>query len=719
MAEESSGGAPKSRRGTFRTVGQRHKEQLVSLMAQLDSTQPHFVRCIVPNTEKRPGRMELPLVLDQLRCNGVLEGIRIARLGFPNRLPFTEFVSRYALLASSAYDKQSMDGRVQSGYIAESIGLDPACYKIGLTKIFFKAGVLAELEEQRDAYLHDVFTRFQASCRGCGTRRIVRKRLRQRAAKQVLQESAREYKKLESNAWWRLYMRLLPLLAASHDDDEIKRHEMEMAVARERALRDEQEKARLVELESRLTKRCDMLQEQLDDERTNHASTHDILNATKQRLAEAEAELNDIQAEREGWSREANDLQRQMDEGAQREMDIQAELASVCEQLNKQLSSRAALEREHSEAVDRVSSLETMLDQARVSLDEHVQHAERHIEDLAAKHEAELHGVRTDLELARHQLSKSDALSERLAMLEAERQQLQEAHISVQATLSEREAHFKREEEKREALQGALASVQSECAMLHEKLKHMSEKLRETNQLRDQVNETYASECRTSKTIMSERDNARSELSALRQEYAKEKEEMQREIADKGAELKKAHSKAYALELENRRLETMQNKTTVEHVHVLEEAKKYTDRQLSDVQNELQELSTYTRSLERTRARMQQGQEVLSRTVGGLSIEEAISQRDEARSALEEAEKASSNQLKMARAEYETRIKKLEDELRRMSKNHQTEKALTSLGSGRKSHAAAARQVLAEIQMETELLAKDLARASSLHTPSQ
>ena len=612
-----------------------------------------------------------------------------------------------------------MDGRVQSGYIAESIGLDPACYKIGLTKIFFKAGVLAELEEQRDAYLHDVFTRFQASCHGYGTRRIVRKRLRQRAAKQVLQESAREYKKLESNAWWRLYMRLLPLLAASHDDDEIKRHEMEMAVARERALRDEQEKARLVELESRLTKRCDMLQEQLDDERTSHASTQDTLNGTKQRLAEAEAELNDIQAEREGWSREANDLQRQMDEGAQREMDIQAELASVCEQLNKQLSSRAVLEREHSEAVDRVSSLETMLDQARVSLDEHVQHAERHIEDLAAKHEAELHGVRTDLELARHQLSKSDALSERLAMLEAERQQLQEAHISVQATLSEREAHFKREEEKREALQGALASAQSECAMLHEKLKHMSDKLRETNQLRDQVNETYASECRTSKTIMTERDNARSELSALRQEYAKEKEEMQREIADKGAELKKAHSKAYALELENRRLETMQNKTTVEHVHVLEEAKKYTDRQLSDVQNELQELSTYTRSLERTRARMQQGQEVLSRTVGGLSIEEAISQRDEARSALEEAEKTSSNQLKMARAEYETRIKKLEDELRRMSKNHQTEKALTSLGSGRKSHAAAARQVLAEIQMETELLAKDLARASSLHTPSQ
>ena len=91
--DDSGEGATRSRvkKGLFRTVAQRHKEQLTTLMSQLHSTHPHFVRCILPNHKKRPKQFSAPLVLDQLRCNGVLEGIRIARTGFPNRLPFAEF----------------------------------------------------------------------------------------------------------------------------------------------------------------------------------------------------------------------------------------------------------------------------------------------------------------------------------------------------------------------------------------------------------------------------------------------------------------------------------------------------------------------------------------------------------------------------------------------------------------------------------------------------
>lgn len=743
-SEETS--APKSRRGTFRTVGQRHKEQLVSLMSQLDSTQPHFVRCIVPNTHKQPGRMDLSLVLDQLRCNGVLEGIRIARLGYPNRLPFTDFVTRYALLAQDALRSHSMDGRVQSCRIAESIGMDPAQYKIGLTKIFFKAGVLADLEEQRDACLHDILMRFQASCRGHQTRRIVQKRLRQRASKQTLQQSAQAYMKLQSNAWWRLYMRLLPLLAASKDDDEIKRHEMEMAIARERALRDEQEKARMAELEARLKQQCMMLEEQLDDERTQHASTHDTLNGTTQRLTDAEAELAELQSEREAWLRETNDLQRQIEEGSQRETEIQAELTGVCEQLNKQLSSRAKLEREHGEAVLRAESLEEALDDARNSLHSYQERTEQHIQDLAAKHEAELHRMRTELELVTQRAEDYEDLKKCLDNAEKERTELRDAYNSAKSIISSNEARFQQESEKRQPLEQALSDAKREHDSLRAQLASTEEARRTAehaqSQLKskhDRMSELYASKQEAHKVLISERDEARAELASLRQTYAKNQAELQSEckriseqetvqekqrselqckLDESSANLKKAQDKIRSLELENRRLESLQNKTTVEHVHVLEEAKKYTDRQLSDVQTELQELSTYTRSLERTRARMQQEHEVLARTAGGLSIEEAIIQRDEARAALERAESDSARTLKKSRAEYESRIRKLEDELRRMHKNHQTEKALTSLGSGRKSHAAAARQVLAEIQMETELLAKDLARASSLHQPS-
>jgi myosin heavy subunit len=80
--------------GSFQTVSNKHKEQLNKLMTMLYSTTPHFVRCIIPNEMKKPGLADANLILHQLRCNGVLEGIRICRKGFPNRMPFDEFKQR-------------------------------------------------------------------------------------------------------------------------------------------------------------------------------------------------------------------------------------------------------------------------------------------------------------------------------------------------------------------------------------------------------------------------------------------------------------------------------------------------------------------------------------------------------------------------------------------------------------------------------------------------
>jgi myosin protein heavy chain len=87
----------RTRKGMFRTVSQLYKEQLSKLMVTLRNTNPNFVRCIIPNHEKRASKIDAPLVLDQLRCNGVLEGLRICRQGFPNRIPFQEFRQRYSL----------------------------------------------------------------------------------------------------------------------------------------------------------------------------------------------------------------------------------------------------------------------------------------------------------------------------------------------------------------------------------------------------------------------------------------------------------------------------------------------------------------------------------------------------------------------------------------------------------------------------------------------
>ena len=101
----------RTRKGMFRTVSQLYKEQLAKLMVTLRNTNPNFVRCIIPNHEKRAGKIDAPLVLDQLRCNGVLEGIRICRQGFPNRIPFQEFRQRYELLTPNVIPKGFMDGK--------------------------------------------------------------------------------------------------------------------------------------------------------------------------------------------------------------------------------------------------------------------------------------------------------------------------------------------------------------------------------------------------------------------------------------------------------------------------------------------------------------------------------------------------------------------------------------------------------------------------------
>merc|ERR1719312_1738359 len=100
-----------NRKGMFRTVSQLYKEQLSKLMVTLRNTNPNFVRCIIPNHEKKAGKINAPLVLDQLRCNGVLEGIRICRQGFPNRIPFQEFRQRYELLTPNVIPKGFMDGK--------------------------------------------------------------------------------------------------------------------------------------------------------------------------------------------------------------------------------------------------------------------------------------------------------------------------------------------------------------------------------------------------------------------------------------------------------------------------------------------------------------------------------------------------------------------------------------------------------------------------------
>lgn len=215
--EQAVGEASNGRRrnGMFRTVAQRHKEQLTHLMTTLGKTNPHFVRCIIPNKEKKPAQFSNALVLDQLRCNGVLEGIRIARSGFPNRLDFAEFRARYQPLAENPQRFEYVDGQRACSMILRDLNFDTSLYKVGLSKVFFRNGVLAELENRRDELIKEKITALQAIYRGASVRKTFEKKIFRRNAAEVIAKTFKAYAANANDPWWQLLASMKPLLSSA------------------------------------------------------------------------------------------------------------------------------------------------------------------------------------------------------------------------------------------------------------------------------------------------------------------------------------------------------------------------------------------------------------------------------------------------------------------------------------------------------------------------
>ena len=166
LAGEMTKGQERSR---SQTVGARFRDQLKDLMIRLNETQLHFVRCIKPNGEQKASLFDSPLALHQLRCCGVLEVARIARAGYPTRYLHEEFAERYRLLLPG-------DGRSGAGALEECtrllghFGVKESFYQFGRTKVFFRAGVLGQLEDHAARVSRSVLT-IQSTWRMLGCRR--------------------------------------------------------------------------------------------------------------------------------------------------------------------------------------------------------------------------------------------------------------------------------------------------------------------------------------------------------------------------------------------------------------------------------------------------------------------------------------------------------------------------------------------------------------------
>merc|ERR1719289_343442 len=196
----------KKKGSSLMTISAAHRESLMKLMTSLHSTHPHFVRCIIPNEIKKSGHTDAPLVMHQLNCNGVLEGIRICMLGLPNKVPYADFMARYSIVAPKIFSDMKDDPKGCANKALPAAGLDPDDFRTGHTKVMFRAGKLSNLEEIREQALSKIVLKMQAHVRKCLTSVTFKEKIAEKKAIFSIQNNIRNYYRCKNWAWYQFYM---------------------------------------------------------------------------------------------------------------------------------------------------------------------------------------------------------------------------------------------------------------------------------------------------------------------------------------------------------------------------------------------------------------------------------------------------------------------------------------------------------------------------------
>jgi len=490
--------ATRRKGSAFQTVSFRHKEQLKNLLSTLMSTSPHFVRCIIPNEQKQPGLIEGQLVLHQLRCNGVLEGIRICRKGFPSRMLFADFKQRYQILAASAIPGGFIDGKVASEKLIEALQLDESEFRIGLTKVFFRSGIVGELEEMRDERLSKIISQFQAYCKAHLMRIEYKKMCDQRLGLAVIQRNIRKFLMLRNWSWWKLYIKVQPLLSIARAEDDMKEKEEELKKAMENAAANE---ARRNELETQLTDIMSQKDKLFAD-----------LQAETDRLIDAEDKLMHVQADKDKLESSLNEAIEKL-EGEEHTTSKLSEKVRKAEAEIEDLTNKG---QEMSENITKLQGEKASRDKQIDSLNE----------DIARQDEA-------IAKLGKEKKGVEENLQERTEQLQAAEDKIS----NLNKTKSKLEAHIKETEFSLQKEKESKAKLDKEKRKVEGDLRETREKLADTE-----------NDLKTAKDTIVKRDKAIKELEEIKESNENTIKQLQKKIQELLARIEELEE-----ELENER----------------------------------------------------------------------------------------------------------------------------------------------------------------------
>ncbi|NXM14075.1 MY18A protein, partial [Ploceus nigricollis] len=307
------------------------KLQVDALIDSIKKSKLHFVHCFLPKAGgggdpqavpcRRGGGSELelpagdmPLLRAQLRGSRLLDALRMYRQGYPDHMVFAEFRRRFDVLAPHLTKKHGrnyivVDEKRAVEELLESLDLEKSSYHMGLSRVFFRAGSLARLEEQRDTQTSRNITLFQAACRGFLARQHFKKRKIQDLAIRCVQKNIKKNKGVKDWPWWKLFTTVRPLIEVQLTEDQIRGKDVEIQQLKSKLEKVEKERNELRLNSDRLESRITELTSELTDERNTGESASQLLDAETAERLRAEKEMKDLQAKYDALKKQMESME--------------------------------------------------------------------------------------------------------------------------------------------------------------------------------------------------------------------------------------------------------------------------------------------------------------------------------------------------------------------------------------------------------------------------
>ncbi|XP_044139618.1 unconventional myosin-XVIIIa-like isoform X10 [Bufo gargarizans] len=317
------------------------KLQVDALIDTIKKSKIHFVYCFLPKAESftsgarlvpaaRVGssesdlsgercdaelmQVDVPLLRAQVRGSRVLDALRMYRQGYPDHMVFCEFRRQFDVLVPHLTKKHGRnyivtDEKRAVEELLESLDLEKSSYHMGLSRVFFRAGTLTKLEEQRDEQTRKNLIFFQAACRGYLARQQFKKRKIQELAIRCIQKNIKKNKGVKGWLWWKLFTTVRPLIQVQLTEDQIRGKDEEIQQLKSRLEKVEKERNEQRLSNDRLDSRITELNSELTDERNTGESASQLLESETAERLRVEKDMKDLQAKYEALKKQMESME--------------------------------------------------------------------------------------------------------------------------------------------------------------------------------------------------------------------------------------------------------------------------------------------------------------------------------------------------------------------------------------------------------------------------